>query len=444
MRRSRTTGTLQAMGQKTIGSNHPATLVAAAFVVALPAAFDPGGWAVFAPIKWLVATFGAIVLALSIRRWKVHRTSALLWIAFIGWGVVVSITALDPLYTWIGTPDRHLGLAAWVLFGAMFLAGQSIAETEGTRWLHMAAVVAGLAIGIVAGLEWLGAPVVELTDASSRLGGPFGSPAYLGATLCLLIPLALSTAADDRNQQPWRILAGVSVSLCIAVAIGTQTRAAWIGLAAAAVATFPIWRRWFGAKRLLATSLVVVLGLGIAVRPFAERLTATFSSGNASGRIDEWRIGLARDQRSPRYGNRLRGLPHCLSFPRGCGLREEVRSGSDSRQGTQRRSRRRHHIRIHRPGALRGGRAVAGPARPQSDRHRRCRGRGRRRGHHRLPLPTAAAVPVGRGRSDLLAGGRRAGCQDRTRGTVHRVGSGTVRRRSVGRGRRSRSVVRRP
>ena len=95
------------------------------------------------------------MLALSIRRWKVHRTSALLWIAFIGWGVVVSITALDPLYTWIGTPDRHLGLAAWVLFGAMFLAGQSIAETEGTRWLHMAAVVAGLAIGIVAGLEWL-------------------------------------------------------------------------------------------------------------------------------------------------------------------------------------------------------------------------------------------------------------------------------------------------
>ena len=253
------------------------------------------------------------MLALSIRRWKVHRTSALLWIAFIGWGVVVSITALDPLYTWIGTPDRHFGLAAWVLFGAMFLAGQSIAETEGTRWLHMAAVVAGLAIGIVAGLEWLGAPVVELTDASSRLGGPFGSPAYLGATLCLLIPLALSTAADDRNQQPWRILAGVSVSLCIAVAIGTQTRAAWIGLAAAAVATFPIWRRWFGAKRLLATSLVVVLGLGIAVSPFAERLTATFSSGNASGRIGEWRIGLAAISDHPVTGTGFEG--YRIAFP---------------------------------------------------------------------------------------------------------------------------------
>ena len=47
-----------------------------------------------------------------------------------GWGAVCAAFGLDPLYAWIGTPDRHLGWATWVIFGLMFLVGQNLVTTS--------------------------------------------------------------------------------------------------------------------------------------------------------------------------------------------------------------------------------------------------------------------------------------------------------------------------
>ena len=40
-------------------------------------------------------------------------------------------SGLDPLYSWIGTPDRHLGWLTWVVFGLVFLVGQNLGRPEG-------------------------------------------------------------------------------------------------------------------------------------------------------------------------------------------------------------------------------------------------------------------------------------------------------------------------
>ena len=55
------------------------------------------------------------------------------------WAVLVvvllaaTITALDGLYAWIGTPIRHLGLLAWVVFGSTFAVGRRVGIDDMAR-----------------------------------------------------------------------------------------------------------------------------------------------------------------------------------------------------------------------------------------------------------------------------------------------------------------------
>ncbi len=88
------------------------------------------------------------------------------------------MAAVDPLYSWIGTPDRHLGLLAWGLFAALFAAGQGL-EPAAVRLVLRTATVSLVVIGAYALLELAGAAPADLATASSRPGGPFGSPAYI-------------------------------------------------------------------------------------------------------------------------------------------------------------------------------------------------------------------------------------------------------------------------
>jgi O-antigen ligase len=245
--------------------------------------------------------------------WIVDRRSLYAWAIFVVWGVVVSLAAQDPFYTWFGTPDRHLGLLAWILFAVLFFAGQSIAATDGPGFLLRAAVVAGALVAAVSLLEWMGTPVVELTDSSSRLGGPFGSPAYLGAALCLLIPLTVSMAADSSVTKAWRSTGRLTTVALLAVAIGTQTRATWFGLAVAAAVTFGAWRSWFSRRRILATTAGLVLAATLAISPFADRVAATVTDGAAQGRLDEWSTGVSAIVEHPLLGTGFEG--YRIVFP---------------------------------------------------------------------------------------------------------------------------------
>ena len=296
-----------------VEQNRGASAVAAVLLVASLVVFDPGGWLAFAPIKWAIVTVGTAILVMSIKVWDFDRRSAYGWAAFLGLGVLASLSAEDPLYTWFGTPDRHLGLLAWAAFALLFLAGQSIATDHGIRVIQRAAVVAGILVAFVAGLESVGSPLIELTTNSSRLGGPFGSPAYLGAALCLLIPLSLSALADPGHSGGWRIAAGLSAASCVAVAVGTQTRAAWVGLAVAAAFTAPSWRRWVTRRKVLATALGLVFVALILLSPLSNRLADAVTGNATQARVDEWRTGVTAIAAAPWLGSGFEG--YRIVFP---------------------------------------------------------------------------------------------------------------------------------
>lgn len=304
-------------------------LVLAALVALSLIAFDPGGWAIFGPVKWAtVLTLAAVVAVVLPRRLKVHRVASALWIVFIGWGSLISLVAVDPIYTWIGTPDRHLGLLAWVVFFLLFVAGQQV-TTGSVVVILRAATVGLLSIGLYAVAEWVDAAPVDLNLNTDRFGGPFGSAAYLGAACVLLIPVVVGAALDDSESGPWRLVAVLAAMLGMVAIIGSQTRAAWIGLAVAVAVALPaLWSR-LGVRRWVPVAVAVVGIVVLIISPAGGRARAVFDGDDPAtrGRVDEWRIAVSLVVSRPITGAGFEG--HRIVFP------EEVDAEYEQRYGRQ-------------------------------------------------------------------------------------------------------------
>lgn len=287
-------------------------LAAIALIVGSAVAVDPWGWAPYGPLRWaLISTLTLVVAGLALRldSLVVHKPSALGWLAFLVWGIVAGIAALDPLYTWIGTPDRHLGLFTVALFAVAFLAGQQLDYPGAITGLLRAAAVALAAIGLYTLLELFGLAPVDLATASSRPGGPYGTAAYLGAACALLIPIGLGAAVAERDSARWRYFAYAAAGLGVVAALASQTRAGWVGLIAAAVATMAANRRWLRRNWPSVAAGLAVLVIVAIISPIGSRVTSAFdfSEGTARGRLDEWQIGAAVAVNHPVTGVGLEG-----------------------------------------------------------------------------------------------------------------------------------------
>jgi O-antigen ligase/Flp pilus assembly protein TadD len=270
---------------------------------------------------------GVITVVLAGRHLVVPRGWGIGWVVFLVWGVIVSIYAVDPLHTWIGTPDRHLGLLAWAFFAVVFFAAASVRDVILIRPILKAAVVALAGIGIYVLLELIGLAPVELTSSSGRPGGPFGTPAYLGAACVLLVPTVIGAAVDGLGSLRWR-RAAIAASFVGVVAVAvSQTRAAWVGLALAFVVVWPAIGGWVRSHRgiVLAACLLGVVIIGIS--PLADRVTSAldFESGGGRARIDEWRVGAAVLAEHPVVGLGFEG--YRIGFAEGVDADYERRYG---------------------------------------------------------------------------------------------------------------------
>jgi O-antigen ligase len=284
----------------------------AALIVAT-VAFDPWGWASFGPVKWaLVTTLTAVSVAVLLMRpaLLLHVPSALAWTGFLAWGVVASVFAVDSFHTWFGTPDRHLGLVAWVCFGALFVVGQNVSTRPNPTVVLRAATAAALLIGGYVLLELVDAAPVELTLGTSRAGGPFGSPAYLGAACALLVPLVIGYGFEASGPWRWAAAAGAGVGLVAAVA--SQTRAGWVGLLAAGFVSAPAWFGWMRRRWRVAAAAVAMLAVLIAATPVGSRI-GDLAEGSGRGRIDEWQVGAAALVAHPIVGAGFEG--YRIVFP---------------------------------------------------------------------------------------------------------------------------------
>ncbi|MDQ1375055.1 MAG: hypothetical protein QOJ09_2393, partial [Actinomycetota bacterium] len=185
-------------------------------IAALPAGVlvvDPGGLAPFGPAKWLAVSVlvlaGATAVAVRRGPVEVARRPALAWAAFL---VIVGLAAafgLDRLYAWTGTPERHLGALTWVLCAVAFFTAQALRPGERRAVFAVAVAACGLA-GAWTVAEVLGWEPMRLVGTGNRPVGPFGSSAYLGAALALLVPIAVGVASDESWSAARRRLAALA------------------------------------------------------------------------------------------------------------------------------------------------------------------------------------------------------------------------------------------
>jgi O-antigen ligase len=278
-------------------SSRAGVFVLAALLPAAALAVDPAGWYWFGPAKWLAVT--AVVpagAALLLRHHPLRTTRAptVAAAAFLACLVVASITGVDPLYAWIGTPERHLGLLTWALCALALVAGQTIGAPEG-RIVAGGATLAGLGVGALAATEALGwEPLVF--DVGRRLTASFGSSAYLGAATALLLPVAVGSAVDGSSRRSVRACGATAVPVLTVATFGSGARAAWVGLAAAAMLLALSRRRGIAARPRISGAVAVSLVLGALAlatfTPVGPRVASAFDRDEpgGSGRIDEWRV----------------------------------------------------------------------------------------------------------------------------------------------------------
>lgn len=268
------------------GANLPH--LAGAIVLGTVMALDPGGWYPFGPTKWfvvstLVAAATTYALACGLRS-RVPRWAWSLFALLVAWLALAAVFGRDRLYAWTGTPERHLGVLAWLLFGACFAIG-SMLSSSGVRVVMRWAVVATLWCGGYAIVEWWFGQPVETSAVTSRLGGPFGSAAYFGAALCLLIPIATGVAADRSELKGWRIAAGVAAVSGTVAMVGTGSRAAWIGLFVAGCVALVVARP--GWRAVLAVGGAVAVCVLVMLPRLHDVLDRSVSS---TSRLDEWAL----------------------------------------------------------------------------------------------------------------------------------------------------------
>jgi O-antigen ligase/Flp pilus assembly protein TadD len=257
----------------------------------VPVAFDPGGWAAFGPLKWaLISTLVLMAAGLALLEGQlwVHRPSGLIAAGFLVWVAVCAFWGLDRGHAWLGTPDRHLGVAAWVLFVLCFWLGQNLAP-QARLLVRAAALGLGL-VGVYCLLELAGRAPVDLATVSARLGGPFGSAAYLGAACTLLIPLAAVGAVDVTEPRRWRVGAAAAAILGVVALLGSQTRGAVVGLAVAAAFLVPLAAKMFGRRWVMVTAALLVAV--VMVSPVGDRLRSVWLAGEGGGRLADWQMGL--------------------------------------------------------------------------------------------------------------------------------------------------------
>lgn len=274
-------------------------VVPAALPVVAVIAMDPAGYAPFGPAKWLAITVGVLVAAAV--AWgrcpprAIERVSARLWLAFIGWATFCALIGVDRWYALLGTPERHAGVVLWMLCALAFATGQWTGIAGGTRAVSYGLVVAGLCVSAYAVVELIWRAPIQLATDTSRLGGPFGSAAFLGAACCLLGPAVVGVAVQRDLPRPIRRAAIVAAAGLVIALVGSGTRGALVAAAVVAlvVAIVTRHRRHSARALLVPAACALALGIGTLAWTSHHRSSSVFDrTASVSARLDEWRIAL--------------------------------------------------------------------------------------------------------------------------------------------------------
>lgn len=273
-------------------------------IVAAMLAVDPWGWDRFGPLRWaLLSSLGFAAVAISLgsgdaRLRPLPRWAVLGWIVTLGGLTLSTALSNDLWHALVGTPDRHLGLATWFLFIGLF-ATASLYPNTAIRSVLRAAVLAGALTGLWSILEARDIGPFDSSFANDRVGGPFGQPAFLGASMVLIVPLCAAVALDRVHHHAWRAGGVLGSALGLTALALSESRAAWVGAAIAALAVIVRRRSWIvgGVGIAAVCGLLFFTSLGDRAATLTD-----LDDGVIAGRVDEWQVGARALAATPTFG----------------------------------------------------------------------------------------------------------------------------------------------
>lgn len=330
----------------------PVALVGLAVLPGALLAIDPAGWFPFGPARWwIVSTLGVLALAGVLLRadpLRIERRVVAAWAIVLTVLAVAAAWGVDGRYAWIGTPERRLGWATWLLFAVMHLVGRNLDPAAVRRGLRLLLPATAIVLGGVAVAQAVGVRPGPFALGGSRPGSTLGSPALLGSAAVLLLPtvIGLVIEARHRGRRVETVLGAVGSVLLVLALLTSGTRGAWFGLVVA-LAVVAGWRRRgretvgsgrrrgtggdltdgeregddegraVPTRRIVGAAVVAIAIALLAVvpNPVGDRI-ASLTDRDAPGgltRLDEWRVATRMIGSNPILGVGPEG--YRIAFP---------------------------------------------------------------------------------------------------------------------------------
>lgn len=232
----------------------------------------PIGFAVLQAVEAAVLVVGMLLI---IRRLALGE-APLPWAAPLVWAVALLAWMLVALYSAVDEAlalKQIISMAGGIVFASVVLAAcRNMLDLQ--RFLAAFTLV-GTAIAVTAlttssaenfKSAYGGAQVLE-----GRLQGALDHPNQLGSLCALAAPVAAALLLSARSQAG-KVAAAVALALTLAALALSLSRGAWIGTA---IAFFLLLVTLPQARRLLATLIVPLVGVGLIVWSFAPTTTET-------------------------------------------------------------------------------------------------------------------------------------------------------------------------
>lgn len=312
-------------------------------LIALPSAlllvFQPAGLASFAPPKALALCLLAAVASVgalwpdgwtrSERRGDQHGSGggggstptppattpagvpALLlwaWLALAGALVLSLAASVDPWRSLRGTFPRYESLAVLLCAAALSWLIPALLDRGGLARVFEATFVATAVVGAYSLVQTAGLDPLNLVPGG-RAWGTIGNPVQLGTVTAMLFPLPLAVTLTGRGTGLMRRAAPIAAALSLAACAASQTRGAWLGLAAGAAVGALSARPYVRRPRALAVLAVLAVGLvTVAAVPRTRTTLVTRlasirpDSPSAAPRLLKWDVGLGMLRERPLTG----------------------------------------------------------------------------------------------------------------------------------------------
>jgi O-antigen ligase len=262
--------------------------------------FIPGGGAVSKPVGALA---GAVLLGAGLVERRLARppTAALWWIAFMLWGSLTVVWAVDLDVALLRLPTT---LSLVVLYVAAVCFRPSRRELY---WVCAMTVLGGVVAATLAyffGLEEQAAD--QVARGRLALGGMDSNPNTLGRVLLLPLILAIAGFVAGRRIL-YRVLAiGCAGLIGLGIFI-SMSRSAVVAMAAMLLVLFYRTRRLW---HLVAVVVLLLVVAALMPDAFYERFeTLATGEDDGSGRLGIWRTGLQALERSGILGAGLHNFP---------------------------------------------------------------------------------------------------------------------------------------